>query len=68
MEEVHDLERAKHAGDLEDEIAKTDGDLAARLTEIRESLDKLETQLADGERIGAAKRRGRPSKGGRMRG
>ncbi len=68
MEEVHDLERAKHAGELEDEIAETDGDLAASLAQIRQSLDKLETQLADGERIPGAKRRGRPAKGGRMRG
>ena len=68
MEEVHELERAKHAGDLEDEIAETDGDLAARLAEIRHSLDRLETQLAEGERIPGAKRRGRPARGGRMRG
>lgn len=68
MEEVHDLERARDSKEGEDEIADSDGDLAARLAEIRHSLDKLETQLTEGASLPATTKRSRPTKGGRMRG
>ncbi|HEX2128016.1 MAG TPA: ion transporter [Solirubrobacterales bacterium] len=71
MEEVHDAERAEERAELEDELAAGDGSVADRLAEIRHSLDKLETQLAEGgdSSVVPQKSHGtrRPTKGGRMR-
>ena len=67
MEEVHDLERQAERQRLDDEIATGDGSVADRLDEIRHTLDKLETQLAEGG-AAPARRTIRPTKGGRMRG
>ena len=65
MEEVHTAERAE----LEEEIAASaDGSVADRLREIRHAIDRLETQLAEGEGLDPEKRSiRRPTKGGRMR-
>jgi voltage-gated sodium channel len=70
MEEVHDAERAADREKLDEELAAADGSIADRLAEIRHSLDKLETQLAEGGDGSVAGKRGstrRPTKGGRMR-
>ena len=71
MEEVHDAERAEDRAELEEELATSDGSVADRLAEIRHSLDKLETQLAEGgdSSVAPPKSHGtrRPTKGGRMR-
>jgi voltage-gated sodium channel len=74
MEEVHDLERAADRDarrqELDEQLASGDGTIADRLDEIRDSLDKLETQLAEGggEMPHPHRATRRPTKGGRMRG
>lgn len=70
MDEVHEAERAKERGELDDEIAAGNGTVAERLGEIRHALDKLEAQLAEGggDLPGPARSVKRPTKGGRMRG
>ena len=70
MDEVHEAERERERGELQDELAATDGTVAERLNEIRHALDKLETQLAEGggDLPGPARSVKRPTKGGRMRG
>ena len=70
MDEVHEAERAKERGEIDDEIAAGDGTVAERLGEIRHALDKLEAQLAEGggDLPGPARSVKRPTKGGRMRG
>jgi voltage-gated sodium channel len=72
MEEVHEAEKLADRKEIEDEIAAEQGaTVAERIHAIRESLDKLETQLAEGsgDLPGPAKSvRRRPTKGGRMRG
>ncbi len=68
MEEVHDAERAEHRKDIVEGEGET---VAERIQDIREALDRLETQLAEGggDLPGPAKSvRRRPTKGGRMRG
>jgi voltage-gated sodium channel len=69
MDEVHEAERARERGELEDELSASDGSVADRLAEIRGALDKLETQLAEGggDLPGPARSVKRPTKGGRMR-
>ncbi len=70
MDEVHEAERAKERGELDEEIAAGDGTVAERLGEIRHALDRLEAQLAEGggDLPGPARSVKRPTKGGRMRG
>jgi voltage-gated sodium channel len=72
MEEVHDAEKAADRAELDDEIAEEQGaTVAERMREIREAIDKLELQLAEGggDLPGPARSmRKRPTKGGRMRG
>lgn len=68
MEEVHDAETAAHRKDIVEGESET---VADRIADIREALDRLETQLAEGggDLPGPAKSvRRRPTKGGRMRG
>ena len=69
MDEVHDAERAADREKLDEELAAYDGSVADRLAEIRNALDKLETQLAEGggDLPGPARSVRRPTKGGRMR-
>jgi voltage-gated sodium channel len=70
VEEVHDVEREEERRRLAEEEA-AGGTVAHRLHEIREALDRLETQLAEGggDLPGPARSvRRRPTKGGRMRG
>lgn len=72
MEEVHEAEKLADRRELEDEIAaEQGGTVADRIHAIRDSLDKLETQLAEGggDLPGPVRSvRKRPTKGGRMRG
>jgi voltage-gated sodium channel len=72
MEEVHEAEKLADRKEIEDEIAAEQGaTVAERMHQIRDALDKLETQLAEGggDLPGPAKSvRKRPTKGGRMRG
>lgn len=68
MEEVHDAETAAHRKDIVESEGET---VAERIQDIREALDRLETQLAEGggDLPGPARSvRRRPTKGGRMRG
>ncbi len=68
MEEVHDAEQSAHRKDIVEGEGET---VAERIQDIREALDRLETQLAEGggDLPGPAKSvRRRPTKGGRMRG
>lgn len=68
MEEVHDAEQEAHRRDIVEGESET---VADRLRDIREALDRLETQLAEGggDMPAPAKSvRRRPTKGGRMRG
>src|SRR5687768_13953752 len=69
MDEVHDAERAAEREKIEEEVASGDGSVADRLAAIRDAIDKLETQLAEGggDLPGPAKSVRRPTKGGRMR-
>jgi voltage-gated sodium channel len=71
MDEVHDAERARERGELDDELAAADGSVADRLREIRHIVDKLEAQLEEGGddsvAEGARTPSKRPTKGGRMR-
>ncbi len=69
MDEVHEAERARERGELDEELRQQDGTVAERLTEIRHALDKLEAQLAEGggDLPGPARSVKRPTKGGRMR-
>ena len=67
MEEVHDAERAADRA----EIAAEGETVAHRMQEIRDAIDRLEAQLAEGggDLPGPVKSvRRRPTKGGRMRG
>jgi voltage-gated sodium channel len=72
MEEVHEAEKAADRVDLDQELADEQGaTVAERMREIREAIDKLELQLAEGggDLPGPARSvRKRPTKGGRMRG
>lgn len=68
MEEVHDAERAADRGRIDEAIAAGDGSVADRLGDIRNSLDKLEAQLAAGGDDSTRRSQKRPTKGGRMRG
>lgn len=63
MDEVHDAER----GILADSSADAPASVAERLGDIRNSLDELEAQLAQGGE-GTKRAKRRPTKGGRMRG
>ncbi len=68
MEEVHDAEKASDRKDIVEGEGET---VAERIQDIREALDRLETQLAEGggDVPGPVKSvRRRPTKGGRMRG
>jgi voltage-gated sodium channel len=68
MEEVHDAEKSEHRKEIVEGEGET---VAERIQDIREALDRLETQLAEGggDLPGPAKSvRRRPTKGGRMRG
>ena len=70
VEEVHAAEREEERKELADEAA-AGGTVAHRLHEIREALDRLEAQLAEGggDLPGPARSvKRRPTKGGRMRG
>ena len=70
VEEVHEAEREEERKELADEAA-AGGTVAHRLHEIREALDRLEAQLAEGggDLPGPARSvKRRPTKGGRMRG
>jgi voltage-gated sodium channel len=72
MEEVHEAEKQADRDELDEEIAEEQGvTVAERMREIREAIDKLELQLAEGggDLPGPARSvRKRPTKGGRMRG
>jgi voltage-gated sodium channel len=72
MEEVHEAEKQAEREELDEEIAEEQGEtVAERMREIREAIDKLELQLAEGggDLPGPARSvRKRPTKGGRMRG
>jgi voltage-gated sodium channel len=71
MEEVHDIEREEERRRRGEDLAEAgDGTVAERLEEVRRSLDRLETQLAEGggDLPGPARSVKRPTKGGRMRG
>jgi voltage-gated sodium channel len=72
MEEVHEAEKAADREELDDELAAAQGvTVAERMQAIRDAIDQLETQLAEGggDLPGPAKSvRKRPTKGGRMRG
>jgi voltage-gated sodium channel len=70
MDEVHRAEReAEFKADRDrDRAAGEEITVAARLAEIREALDRLETQIGEGGGAAAAKTSRRPTKGGRMRG
>ena len=72
MEEVHEAEKAADREELDQEIADEQGiTVAERMREIRQAIDKLELQLAEGggDLPGPARSvRKRPTKGGRMRG
>jgi voltage-gated sodium channel len=70
VEEVHEAEREEEWRERAEEAA-AGGTVAQRLHEIREALDRLETQLAEGggDLPGPARSvKRRPTKGGRMRG
>jgi voltage-gated sodium channel len=70
VEEVHEAEREDERRELAGEAA-AGGTVAHRLHEIREALDRLEAQLAEGggDLPGPARSvKRRPTKGGRMRG
>ena len=68
MEEVHEVEKRADRAELDDEIADQQGvTVAERMHEIREAIDKLELQLAEGggDLPGPARSvRRRPTKGG----
>jgi len=71
VEEVHEAEREEAQRELAEEAAASGGTVAQRLHDIREALDRLEAQLAEGggDLPGPAHSvRRRPTKGGRMRG
>ena len=71
VEEVHEAEREEAQRELAEEAAASGGTVAQRLQDIREALDRLEAQLAEGggDLPGPARSvRRRPTKGGRMRG
>ncbi len=68
MDEVHDAERAAERGLLGDSSAGAQASVAERLGDIRNSLDELEAQLAQGGDDGTKRAKRRPTKGGRMRG
>jgi voltage-gated sodium channel len=72
LEDVHEAEKAADRAELDEEIAGEQGEtVAERMREIREAIDKLELQLAEGggDLPGPARSvRKRPTKGGRMRG
>ena len=68
MEEVHSAEKE---ADREEIVAGEGETVAERIADIREALNRLEVQLAEGggDLPGPAKSvRKRPTKGGRMRG
>ncbi len=71
MEDVHEAEKAADRAELDEEIADEQGvTVAERMREIREAIDKLELQLAEGggDLPGPARSVRKPTKGGRMRG
>jgi voltage-gated sodium channel len=71
MEDVHEAEKAADRAELDEEIADEHGvTVAERMREIREAIDKLELQLAEGggDLPGPARSVRKPTKGGRMRG
>ena len=71
MEDVHEAEKAADRAELDEEIADEQGvTVAERMREIREAIDKLELQLAEGggDLPGPARSVRKPIKGGRMRG
>jgi voltage-gated sodium channel len=71
MEDVHEAEKAADRAELDEEIADEHGvTVAERMREIREAIDKLELQLAEGggDLSGPARSVRKPTKGGRMRG
>jgi voltage-gated sodium channel len=71
MEEVHEAEKRADRAERDEEIADHQGEtVAERMREIREAIDKLELQLAEGggDLPGPARSVRRPTKGGRMRG
>jgi voltage-gated sodium channel len=72
MEEVHEAEKTADREELDEELAAAQGvTVAERMQAIRDAIDQLETQLAEGggDLPGPAKSvRKRPTKGGRMRG
>jgi voltage-gated sodium channel len=71
MEEVHEAEKVADRAERDEEIADHQGEtVAERMREIREAIDKLELQLAEGggDLPGPARSVRRPTKGGRMRG
>jgi voltage-gated sodium channel len=69
VEEVHQAEREEARLQAAEEVEAEGETVAERLAEIRASLDKLETQLAEGrgDLPGPAPSIRRPTKGGRMR-
>jgi voltage-gated sodium channel len=69
VEEVHQAEREEARLHAAEEVEAEGETVAERLAEIRASLDKLETQLAEGrgDLPGPAPSIRRPTKGGRMR-
>ena len=69
VEEVHAAERAEEQERRHEEAVAEGETVAERLAEVRESLDKLEAQLAEGrgDLPAPAPSLRRPTKGGRMR-
>jgi voltage-gated sodium channel len=69
VEEVHQAERDEERARRDAEAVAEGETVAERLAEVRESLDKLEAQLAEGrgDLPGPAPSVRRPTKGGRMR-
>jgi voltage-gated sodium channel len=69
VEQVHQAEREEARLQAAEEVEGEGETVAERLAEIRASLDKLETQLAEGrgDLPGPAPSIRRPTKGGRMR-
>jgi voltage-gated sodium channel len=69
VEEVHQAEREEARLQAADEAEAEGETVAERLADIRASLDKLETQLAEGrgDLPGPLPSIRRPTKGGRMR-
>jgi voltage-gated sodium channel len=68
MEEVHEAERSEERGRIDEAIASGEGTVADRIGDLRNSIDRLEAELARGGDESTRRSQKRPTKGGRMRG